>query len=159
MKKEVSTGNIEKIIEKWKGKKGSLIMALHELQHLYGYIPQKGAEKMSTALRIPLSQIYEVITFYNLFKLKEPGKNTIAVCMGTACYLKGAPELLNELKVLLKVEEGGTTKDGLFNLDVVRCLGCCGLAPVMTINGEIFGKLKKGEIKDILAKYKKKEQK
>ena len=157
MKKEI--GNVEIIIEKWKGIKGSLIMALHELQHLYGYVPQKGAQQISTAFKIPLSQIFEVITFYNLFKLKEPGKHTIAGCLGTACYLKGAPDILNELKVLLKVEEGGTTKDGQFNLDVVRCLGCCGLAPVMTIDGEIYGKVKKNEIKDILAKYKKKEQK
>jgi NADH-quinone oxidoreductase subunit E len=96
-----------------------------------------------------------VITFYNYFKLDPPGKYTIAVCLGTACYLKGAPDLVDEIKNLLNIEEGQTTKDGLFHLDVVRCLGCCGLAPVMSVNGKIYGKVKRSEVMGILSKYKK----
>ena len=109
--------------------------------------------ELSGLLDVPLARIYEVITFYNFFKLTPPGKHKIAVCMGTACYLKGAPEVLKEVKTILSVEEGKSTKDGNFHLDVVRCLGCCGLAPVMTIDGKVYGKVKKQEIVEILSRY------
>jgi NADH-quinone oxidoreductase subunit E len=95
-----------------------------------------------------------VITFYNYFKLEKPGKYNIAVCMGTACYLKGAPEILDTIKTALNITEGETTPDGMFHLDAVRCLGCCGLAPVMSINDKIFGKVKKSQVTEILSKYK-----
>jgi NADH-quinone oxidoreductase subunit E len=130
-------------------------MVLHELQNHYGYVPRDVALQLSQQLDIPLARIYEVITFYNYFKLDPPGKYTIAVCLGTACYLKGAPDLVDEIKNLLNIEEGQTTKDGLFHLDVVRCLGCCGLAPVMSVNGKIYGKVKRSEVMGILSKYKK----
>ena len=96
-----------------------------------------------------------MITFYNYFKLDPPGKYNISICLGTACYLKGAPELVEEVKSMLNVKEGQTTSDGLFHLDVVRCLGCCGLAPVMMVNGELHGKVKREEVATILSKYKK----
>lgn len=130
-------------------------MVLHELQNQYGYVPRDVSLQLSQQLDIPLARIYEVITFYNYFKLDPPGKYTIAVCLGTACYLKGAPDLVDEIKNILNIEEGQTTKDGLFHLDVVRCLGCCGLAPVMSVNGQIYGKVKRSEVAGILAKYKK----
>jgi NADH-quinone oxidoreductase subunit E len=130
-------------------------MVLHEIQNHYGYVPRDVSLELSKVLDIPLARIYEVITFYNYFKLEPPGKYTIAVCLGTACYLKGAPEIVEEIKTLLDVEEGQTTPDGLFHLDVVRCLGCCGLAPVMMINGKIYGKVKRSEVMGILSKYKK----
>jgi NADH-quinone oxidoreductase subunit E len=130
-------------------------MVLHELQNHYGYVPRDVSLQLSQQLDIPLARIYEVITFYNYFKLDPPGKYTIAVCLGTACYLKGAADLVEEIKNLLNIEEGQTTKDGLFHLDVVRCLGCCGLAPVMSINGQIYGKVKRSEVMGILSKYKK----
>jgi NADH-quinone oxidoreductase subunit E len=104
-------------------------------------------------LDVPLARIYEVITFYNYFKLSPPGKHRISVCLGTACYLKGAPALITEMKSLLDVEEGKTTKDGLFHLDVVRCLGCCGLSPVIMVDSKVYGKVKKSEIADILSKH------
>jgi NADH-quinone oxidoreductase subunit E len=145
---------ITELAKKWSDKKGSLIMVLHEIQNRYGYVPRQVSLQLSQVLDIPLARIYEVITFYNYFKLDPPGKYTISVCLGTACYLKGAPEIVDEIKSLLNIEEGQTTQDGLFHLDVVRCLGCCGLAPVMMINGQIYGKVKRKEVMDILSKYK-----
>lgn len=150
-----NTTQISELAEKWRDKKGSLIMVLHEIQNHYGYIPRDVSLELSRVLDIPLARIYEVITFYNYFKLEPPGKYTIAVCLGTACYLKGSPEIVEEVKSLLNIQEGETTEDGLFHLDVVRCLGCCGLAPVMMINGQIYGKVKRSEVMGILSKYKK----
>jgi len=116
-------------------------------------VPREVSLQLSEILDVPLARIYEVITFYNFFKLEPPGKHTISVCMGTACYLKGGAKLLDEIKTMFAVEEGQTTKDGLFHLQVVRCLGCCGLAPVMMIDGKIFGKVKPDELMNILSPY------
>lgn len=145
--------DIKRIADKWQGKEGSLIMILHELQNHFGYVPRAAALELSRAVAIPLARIYEVITFYNLFKLEEPGKHVISVCMGTACYLKGAPVLLKELKDVLGIEAGQTTADGTFQLEIVRCLGCCGLAPVMKIDDKIYGKVQKNQLIDILSEY------
>ena len=147
------TVEIKELVNKWKDKEGNLIMILHEIQNHHGYVPREMALELSAVLDVPLARIYEVITFYNFFKLTPPGKHKIAVCLGTACYLKGAPEILKEIKNILSVEEGKSTKDGNFHLDVVRCLGCCGLAPVMTIDGKVYGKVKKQEVMEILSKY------
>jgi len=132
-------------------------MILHELQNHYGYVPRQASLLLSKMLDVPLARIYEVITFYNFFKLAPPGKHRIALCMGTACYLRGAAAILDEIKSILGIKEGETTKDGLFYLDVVRCLGCCGLAPVVMIDNKVYGKVKKNEIADILSKYIKEE--
>jgi NADH-quinone oxidoreductase subunit E len=145
--------NIERIAAKWKGKNGNLIMVLHEIQNTYGYVPRKVSFELSRLLDVPLARIYEVITFYNYFKLDPPGKHLVSICMGTACYLKGTPKILDEIKNLLHIQEGQTTKDGLFHLQIVRCLGCCGLAPVMMIDEKIYGKVKKEEVANILADY------
>jgi len=153
MDKQEVAKEIEALVDKWKGKPGNLIMVLHELQNHYGFVPREAALKLSRKLGVPLARIYEVITFYNFFKLDPPGKHRIAVCMGTACYLKGAPLILEELRSILSIQEGQTTKDGLFQLDVVRCLGCCGLSPVMMIDDKVYGKLKKSEIVDIISQY------
>ncbi|MEI7905001.1 MAG: NAD(P)H-dependent oxidoreductase subunit E, partial [Candidatus Firestonebacteria bacterium] len=109
--------------------------------------------KLAKLLDTPLAKIYEVITFYNYFKLSPPAKHTIAVCMGTACYLKGAPELIDEVTKILGISEGQTTRDNLFHLDVVRCLGCCGLAPVMMIGEKVYGKVQRKQIAEILQQY------
>jgi NADH-quinone oxidoreductase subunit E len=153
--KTLDSGKIADLAAKWKGKQGNLIMVLHEIQNEYGYVPRPVAINLAEELDIPLARIYEVITFYNYFKLEPPGKYNIAVCLGTACYLKGSPEIIEEIKKQLHVKEGETTADGLFHLDAVRCLGCCSLAPVMTVNGKIFGKVKAKDVADILAQYKK----
>jgi NADH-quinone oxidoreductase subunit E len=150
---KINTDEIKKSIEKWKGKDGNLIMILHEIQNCYGYIPRTVSLELSQELGMPLARIYEVITFYNYFELNPPAKHSISVCMGTACYLNGAPEILGEIKSLLHVEEGESTEDGQFHLYVVRCLGCCGLSPVISIDGKIYGNVKKSNVMDILSKY------
>jgi NADH-quinone oxidoreductase subunit E len=146
------------LLQQWKDKEGNLIMILHEIQNHHGYVPRELSLELSRMLGIPLARIYEVITFYNFFKLTPPGKHRIALCMGTACYLRGAAVILEEIKNILGVKEGQVTKDGIFHLDVVRCLGCCGLAPVMMIDNKVYGKVKKGEVADILSKYTKEVQ-
>ena len=152
---EVSLVRAEALVGKWKNKKGNLIMVLHDIQDAFGYIPEEVARRISRLLDIPLARIYEVLTFYHYFKLNQPGKYKISVCMGTACYLKGGQEILEELKTLLDVKEGATTSDGLFYIESVRCLGCCGLAPVIAVNDTIYGNLKKTDVVDIISKYSK----
>jgi NADH-quinone oxidoreductase subunit E len=149
---------IEELAKKWKAKRGNLVMILHEIQNFYGYVPRNVSFELSRILDIPMARIYEVITFYNFFKLDKPGRYTISLCMGTACYLKGAPGILEELKKVLNVEEGQTTKDGLFYLQVVRCLGCCGLAPVLTVDEKVYGKVKRSQIINIISEYIKKDK-
>ncbi len=153
MQEEKLSDDIKNIVKKWEGKKGSLIMILHDIQNLYGYVPRATSLQLSKYMDVPLARIYEVITFYHFFKLQQPGKHMVQVCMGTACYLKGASELLHELRDILGVREGGTSKDGLFQLEVVRCLGCCGLAPVMKIDEKVYSKVKKDRVADIIAEY------
>lgn len=140
-------------IDEWSQKEGGLVMMLHRIQNEFGYIPREAAEKLSRVSGIPLAKIYGVITFYHFFKTKKPGKHRIAVCMGTACYLKGSQELLEETRSILSIEGDEVTDDGLFSIDEVRCLGCCGLAPVMMIDDEVYGKLTKDQLPTIIAKY------
>ncbi len=146
-------GTLDAIVGKWKDKEGNLIMILHAIQKHYGYVPRNVSFELCRLLHVPLARIYEVITFYNYFKLEPPGKNLISMCMGTACYLKGTPQILDEIKNILGIEAGETTKDGFFQLQNVRCLGCCGLAPVMMINDKVYGKVQRGEVMDILSEY------
>ncbi len=153
MQEEKLSADIENIVKKWEGKKGSLIMILHDIQNLYGYVPRSTSLQLSKYMDVPLARIYEVITFYHFFKLEPPGKHLVQVCMGTACYLKGASDLLLELRNILGVNEGCTSNDGLFHLEVVRCLGCCGLAPVVKIDEKVYSKVTKDRIADILAEY------
>jgi NADH-quinone oxidoreductase subunit E len=140
-------------IDEWKAKPGSLIMILHKTQETFGFIPREAAEKLSVMTGIPLARIYGVITFYHFFKTTKPGKNRISVCLGTACYLKGGQDLIDEARSLLGLAEGGVTEDGLFSIDPVRCVGCCGLAPVITVGAETYGKVTKDQLPEIIAKY------
>lgn len=141
-------------IKIWKDKPGNLIMILHRVQEEYGYVPRQAALKLTELLDVSLAKIYGVLTFYHLFKLKKPGKHRISVCLGTACYLKGSEDIIQELESILGVGINCTTADNEFSMEAVRCIGCCGLAPVMTIDGEVFGKIKKEELPNILAKFK-----
>jgi len=140
-------------IEEWKLKPGSLIMILHKTQESLGYISREAADKLALLTGIPLARIYGVITFYHFFKTTKPGKNRISVCLGTACYLKGSGDILEETRSLLGLAPGAVTEDGLFSIDEVRCVGCCGLAPVMVINTDTYGKLTKDMIPGIIARY------
>lgn len=148
----VMVPDISRTVEKWRNKPGSLIMALHEIQNRYGYVPRNVSLQVAQLMGVPLARIYEVITFYNYFRLEPPGKNNLAVCMGTACYLKGAPSLLHELRRELSIEEGETTPDGEFHLESVRCVGCCGLAPVVVANGETTAKMSVNALAGMLSR-------
>lgn len=151
---EKVTDALAAFVEEWKNKPGNLIMVLHKAQEEYGYIPRAIATELSKMLAVPLAQIYGVITFYHFFKLEKPGKHTLQVCTGTACYLKGGADLLEGLEKNLGIAVNKTTADGEFSLEAVRCVGCCGLAPVMVSGGEVFGKMTKKELPAALEKIK-----
>lgn len=147
------TDELKAFISEWKGQPGNLIMVLHRVQQHYGYVPRELAFEVADLLEIPVAKIYGVITFYHFFKMTKPGKHSIAVCMGTACYLKGGQQLIDELETLLGCSCGEVTDDGIFEISAVRCVGCCGLAPVMTIDGEVFGNLKPDDLPEIIARF------
>ena len=157
MSKELAqlTPELKAFIEEWKAKPGNLIMVLHQVQQTYGYIPREVAIEVSELLSVPLAKIYGVVTFYNFFKLQKAGKYIIQVCLGTACYLRGGDDLMKTLERELGIGVNGTTPDGLFSVEAVRCLGCCGLAPVIVVNGEVHGKLETKDIPGIIEKYRK----
>ena len=140
-------------IKEWKDKPGNLIMVLHRVQQEQSYISREAADKVAALLDVPLATIWGVVSFYHFFKLTRPGEHNIQVCMGTACYLKGAQPLVEELTKRLGIGIGGVTDDGLFSLEAVRCIGCCGLAPVLNVGGEVFGKVTKDQVAGIIAKY------
>ncbi len=142
-------------IEEWKKKPGSLIMILHRIQQEFGFISREAAEKLARMIDMPMAKIYGVLTFYHYFKTTKPGKNRIAVCLGTACYLKGGQTMIEECQSILNVKEGEVTDDGQFSIDSVRCVGCCGLAPVLMVGNDVYGKLTKEQLPEIIAKYRK----
>ncbi len=150
---EQMTPEIRAFIEEWKSKPGNLIMVLHKVQQTYGYIPRDVAIETSKLLDVPLAKIYGVVTFYNFFKLQKAGKYIIQVCLGTACYLRGGDDVIKEFEKQLGIGVNGTTADGLFSIEAVRCIGCCGLAPAAVINGEVHGKLTTKDVAGIIAKY------
>lgn len=145
---------LQEIIDKHKDMKGALISVLHEAQEVYGYLPLSVQKKISEGLNIPLSEVYGVITFYTQFSLNPKGKYKIQLCLGTACYVKGANLVLDKLKEELGIDVGQCTEDGQFSLEACRCIGACGLAPVMTINDDVYGRLVPDDIKGIIEKYK-----
>jgi NADH-quinone oxidoreductase subunit E len=149
------TPELKAFIAEWKNKPGNLIMVLHRVQQNFGYIPREVAFEVADLLDVPLAKIYGVITFYNFFKLKKPGRNQIQVCLGTACYLKGGEDIIQEMEGILGVGLNTVTPDGEFSMEAVRCLGCCGLAPVMVINGEVYGKVKTENLQGVIAKIRK----
>ena len=150
---EVFTPELSAYIEEWKDKPGNLIMVLHRVQKEYGYLPRQVLLELSKRIETPVSRIYGVITFYHLFRLIKPGKHKISVCMGTACYLKGGQDIMNELENILGIGVNSTTDDGKFSLEAVRCIGCCGLSPVISVDGEVHGKVTTELLPEIIAKY------
>jgi NADH-quinone oxidoreductase subunit E len=141
-------------ISEWKNKPGNLIMVLHRVQEEFSYIPREAAKEIARQLNVSISKIYGVITFYHYFKLEKPGKHNIQVCMGTACYLKGGEDLVDELETILGIGVNQVTEDGKFSIEAVRCVGCCGLAPVVVIGGKVFGKLTKKKLPEVLSNFK-----
>ncbi len=146
---------LEAFIDEWNEKPGNLIMVLHRVQEEQGYISKEAAQAVADRTGSHLARVYGVMSFYHFFKTKKPGKNRISVCLGTACYLKGGQDLIDEARDLLGLDpEDAATADGLFSVEPVRCIGCCGLAPVLTVNGDVYGKLVKGQMSEVLDKYK-----
>lgn len=143
------------VIDKYRETRGALIPVLHEAQEIYGYLPMEVQKVIAEELDYPLAEIYGVVTFYAQFSLKPKGKYKINLCMGTACYVKGAGDILDKLKDELDLEVGGMTEDGLFSLDACRCVGACGLAPVMLINEDVHGRIAKDDISGIIEQYRK----
>lgn len=145
---------LKKFIEEYKTVNGALIPVLHEIQRLFGYLPEESLRITCEELNIPMSEIYGVATFYSQFSLEPKGEHVIKVCLGTACYVKGAQDILDKLSLLLDTEVGKTTKDGKFTLEATRCLGGCGLAPVMMIDDKVYGRLIPDDIIRIIEDYK-----
>ena len=132
---------------------GELINILHAAQSIFGFLPREVQEIVAFQLQIPVSRVYGVVTFYSFFTMTPKGKYPVSVCMGTACYVRGAEAVLDEFQKLLEIKVGETTPDGLFSLDCLRCVGACGLAPVVTIAGKVYGRLTAEKVRDILAEY------
>lgn len=141
------------IIKEHRSDKGALMPILQQAQEIYGYLPIEVQTIISNELDIPLEKIYGVVTFYSQFSLYPKGKYKISVCLGTACYVKGSGDIYNKLIEKLGIQSGECTPDGKFSLEACRCIGACGLAPVMTVNDEVYGRLTVDDIDGILAKY------
>ena len=140
---------LQEIILKHKDTPGALIPILHEAQNIYGYLPPE----VPKGLNMPEAEVYGVATFYSQFSLQKKGKYRINVCLGTACYVKGAQDILDKFKLRLMIDVGECTDDGLFSLEACRCIGACGLAPVVTINGDVYGRMSPDMVDEILDKY------
>ena len=140
-------------IHELRGEKGSLMPIMQKAQEIYGYLPIEVQTMISDVLHVPLEKIYGVATFYSQFALNPKGRYQISVCLGTACYVKGSGDIYNKLMDLLGIVGGECTPDGKFSLDACRCVGACGLAPVMMINDEVYGRLSVDDVEAILAKY------
>jgi NADH:ubiquinone oxidoreductase subunit E len=141
------------VIAKYKGQKGALMPIMQEAQEIYGYLPYQVQKIISDETGIPIEKIYGVATFYAQFSMSPKGKYVVSMCLGTACYVKGAGAILEEIEKVLKIEDGGCTPDGKFSLEVCRCVGACGLAPVMIVDGDVYGKMTPDRVAGILAKY------
>ena len=141
------------VIESHRGERGCLMPVLHEAQEIYGYLPSEVQTIIAEELNIPLAEVYGVATFYSRFSLNPKGKHRVSVCLGTACYVKGADKVLAEVEKELHISCGECTPDRMFSLDSCRCVGACGLAPVMMVDDEVYGKLTAKDVADILAKY------
>lgn len=130
-----------------------LIQNLEQIQHVLGYLPEDVQAYVAEAMGIPLSKVYGVVTFYSLFNTEPIGKYKISICLGTACYVKGSGEIMAEFEKQLNVKMGETTQDGRFTLEACRCLGACGLAPVLTVNGKVFGRLTPDDVAGIISQF------
>lgn len=141
------------VIAKYKDLKGNLMPVLQEAQDIYGYLPIEVQTIIAEGLDIPLEEVYGVVTFYAQFSLYPKGEYKVSVCLGTACYVKGSGDIYERLQQRLGIEGGQCTSDGKFSLEACRCVGACGLAPVMTVNEDVYGKITADDVDDIIAKY------
>lgn len=144
---------LEKFINELPEKKGALISVLHKAQDIFGYLPAEVQKFISEKLDVPLAKVYGVVTFYSFFTMTPKGKYPISVCLGTACYVRGAEKVLEEFKRKLELEIGETDLEGKFSLDALRCVGACGLAPVVLVGEKVYGRVTPEQVKDILKEY------
>lgn len=142
-------------IARHRNDRGALIPILHEAQEIFGYLPLEVQRTISEELSIPLAEIFGVVSFYSQFSIYPKGKYRINVCMGTACYVKGSGDILDKFKERLSIDIGECTEDGRYSLDACRCIGACGLAPVVTVNDEVFGKLNADDVDGIIDRFEK----
>ena len=142
-----------KVIEKHIGEKGSMMPILQEAQDIYGYLPIEVQKIIADKTGVSLEEIFGIVSFYAQFKLNPDGQYAIAVCLGTACYVKGSGDIIEKISERLNVPIGSTSADGKYSIEATRCIGACGLAPVLTVNGEVYGRLTVDDVDDILAKY------
>lgn len=145
---------LDAVIEKYRGTPGALMPVLQDAQAIYGYLPIEVQRMIALKMGVSMEEVYGVSTFYSQFVLNPKGKVAIAVCLGTACYVKGSGEILDKITQILGLPSGSTTPDGKYSLEATRCIGACGLAPVLTINNEVYGRLVPSDMEGILAKYK-----
>lgn len=145
-----ATEQIRSICSKFENDPGELIHILHEVQHQYGYLPEDVQRLIASCLNIPASRVYGVVTFYTYFTMSPKGKYPISVCMGTACYVRGSEKILEQLERLFGIQVGETTPDGKYSLDCLRCVGACGLAPVVMIAEKVYGRLQPIDMKRIM---------
>ncbi len=141
------------VIAEYAGQEGATIPVLHKAQEIYGYLPIEVQTMIAEGLNVPLAEVYGIVTFYTQFSLNPKGEYQIAVCLGTACYVKGSGDILDKFKERLGIDVGECTPDGKFSIDATRCIGACGLAPVLTVNDEVYGRLTVDDVDDILKKY------
>ena len=144
---------LDEIIEAHKNEPGALMPIMQKAQEVYGYLPPEVQKHIAVKMDIPESEVYGVATFYSQFSLNPKGQVAISVCLGTACYVKGAGKVIEKISEVLGIQPGETSADGKFSLDATRCLGACGLAPVITVNEDVYGKLKPEDVKTVLEKY------
>ena len=150
---EKTVKELEKILSGYSNDKSNLIQILNEVQEKFGYVPTIVQEEIAKYLGIEVAEVYGVVTFYSRFTLKPKGKYAISVCMGTACFVKGGEQILDRVKQKLGMEEGQTTEDGKFSIDATRCIGACGLAPVFTVNEEVYGKATPQLVDKVIKEY------
>ena len=155
--KNEAVKQIKEICARYKDEPSPLMLVLTDVQKEYGYLPLEVQEVISEELNIPVADIYGVVTFYSFFSLQPKGKYVIGVCIGTACYVKGGANVLDKFSELLKIKVGQTSSDGLFTLDGLRCIGACGIAPALTINGKVYPKVKVTDVEAIIKEYRDKE--
>ena len=154
----ISINDVTKILKAYPKEKRHSLAILQDMQHRFGYIPKEGLEAVSVYLSIKLSALYSMATFFRALSLKPKGKHIIKICDGTACHIRGAPVLLDALERTLKIKAGETTKDGLFSVETVNCLGACAIGPVMVVDGQFHPKVKPEEVEKILSSYRKGKQ-
>ncbi|MEM2226933.1 MAG: NAD(P)H-dependent oxidoreductase subunit E [Candidatus Bathyarchaeia archaeon] len=144
---------LDRIIGEYRDEPGSLMFTIRRIQDLFGYVPLSALRRLSEKSKIPLSELIGIVSFYSFFSTTPKGEHTIKVCLGTSCYVRGGEKVLNFLSKELKLEPGGTSADGKFSLEAVRCLGCCGLSPVVAIDDKVYTRVSPNKMRGILREY------